>query len=80
MTQQAIERLKWPQDRWQLALLSISDLQTWYAAQDAKHMVFLANTPEFKRFWNIVYLLPVRLHRKYMKLKRVLRQGSWLKA
>jgi hypothetical protein len=65
----AVEALKWPENRLQLALLSLSALQAWYAAQDPKDMIYTANTPEFKRFWHFAYVLPTRFYRKLLKIK-----------
>jgi hypothetical protein len=64
-----VENLKWPENRLQLALLSIQNLEAWYAAQDPKQMIFIGNTPEFKRFWHWSYVLPVRFYRKLLKIK-----------
>lgn len=67
-----IEQLKWPQDRVVLALLPLSALQTWYAAQEPRRMVFLGNDPSFKRFWHFAYILPTRFRRYLLKIKHQL--------
>lgn len=64
-----VEQLKWPQNRFQLALLSVDNLQAWYAAQNPKDMIFTANTAEFIRFWHWAYLMPVRFYRKLLRIK-----------
>ena len=64
-----VEELKWPDDQIQLAVLSIAQLQAWYAAQDPKQMIYVANTPQFIRFWHWSYVLPVRFYRKLLKIK-----------
>lgn len=71
-----IQLLKYPQDRWQLAFLPISALQFWYAAQNPKDMIVIANTPEFKRFWFLVYILPTRCYRKLLKIKHFVLRDS----
>jgi hypothetical protein len=71
MTTEQIELLKWPQDRKELAQLSITGLQTWYVAQDMTQMVFLGQNREFKRFIYWHYSVPVKLLRLYYKMKRI---------
>lgn len=71
-----IVRLKYPQHRFLLALLSITALQTWYAAQDARAMVFLGQSDDFVRFWYYAYVLPVRFRRFLLKIKRFGYLGS----
>ena len=65
-----VQDLKWPQNRLRLAFLSLEALQTWYAAQNPKDMIVIANTKEFKRFWHFVYILPTHFYRFLFKLKR----------
>ena len=65
-----ISSLRYPQDRWQLAFLPLEALQTWYAAQDAREMVYLGQSEDFQRFWHIVYVLPTRFYRFLLKIKR----------
>ena len=66
-----IAHLKWPQNRLQLALLSIPAFQEWYAAQSPREMIFLGQDPDFKHFlfWN--YTLRVKILRSLLKMKRM---------
>lgn len=64
-----VQNLKWPENRVQLMLASLDTLQTWYALQNPKDMVYVANTPEFVRFWHFAYVLPTRFYRKLLKIK-----------
>lgn len=64
--------MKWPEDKASLAALSLEEKIMWYSSQDARQMVFLAYNPEFKRFWKIHYMYPLKLKRFMYKLKAIL--------
>jgi hypothetical protein len=66
---QRLALLKWPQNRIQLAQLSISDMQVWLSTLDPRELVFLGQNPTFKRFLMVHYLWPVRALRFLLKIK-----------
>jgi hypothetical protein len=68
-----VQLLKWPQDASIIAQLDLVELQCWYAGQDSREMIFLAQNPNFKRFWYWTYLVPLRIKRFIFKIKAVLR-------
>ncbi len=63
--------LRYPEDRDIIASLSLQDKIYWYSSVDARQMIFLAQTPEFQRFWKIHYLWPLRVKRFMYKIKAV---------
>jgi hypothetical protein len=71
--QGSVPYLKWPQDRLLMGLLSISELQAWYASQDPREMIFLGQEPAFQRFIFWHYTLPVKGLRTLYKIKRILK-------
>lgn len=75
MKLQCIQQLAWPRDRWKIALLGVADFQVWYASQNAKSIVFLAQTHAFRRFLYWKYLLPVKILRFCLKCKSVFRES-----
>jgi hypothetical protein len=67
-----VQLLKWPEDRSVIAQLDLIGLQCWYAGQDPRHMIYLAQNKEFRRFWNQYYMWPLRIKRFMFKIKHVL--------
>jgi hypothetical protein len=64
-----IAEYRWPDDKKRIARLDLDSKQQWWAAQDARSMIFLAETEEFKRFWFFHYLVPLRAKRLLYRLK-----------
>lgn len=64
--------LRYPRDRFKLALLSIPAFQEWYMAQDPREMIFLGNDPKFKRFMFWAYVWKVGLRRWVFKIRRAI--------
>jgi len=62
--------LKWPDNRFKLALLGPYRLQLWYAIQDPRAMIFIGQTQDFRRFWLIFYIIPIKFMRFGLKIKR----------
>jgi hypothetical protein len=75
MMARVIESLNWPQDRKELAKLSITGLQSWYLSKDPTQMVFLGQNKDFRRFIWFHYTVPVRLLRLYYKILRLFKRG-----
>lgn len=70
-----VSQLRWPQDASKIALLGLEAKQMWYLSIDSRDMIFIANTQEFKRFWNKTYVWPVKLKRFALRLRRMLFNG-----
>jgi len=64
--------LKWPEDKATLRLLSLDEKVFWFASQDPRSIIYLAQTPDFKRFWYWNYLFPLKLKRFVYRIKHVL--------
>lgn len=64
--------LKWPEDVSTLRRLRLDELMCWYACQDPKELIFLAQKPEFKRFMLLHYIWPLKIKRFMYKIKHVL--------
>jgi len=67
-----VQLLKYPQDASTIAQLDLIELQCWYAGQDARQMIYLAQTEDFKRFWKLHYLWPLKAKRFLYKFKTLL--------
>ena len=65
-----IQVLKWPIDKDILASLDLIELQCWWAGQGHREMVFLGHDPEFRRFWNKVYMRPLHRKRFWFKIRK----------
>lgn len=65
----SVYELRWPDDKKAIARLDLDAKQQWWAMQDARAMIFLSETEEFKRFWFFHYLVPLRLKRLVYRLK-----------
>lgn len=66
---QELLSLQFPQDKAKIAKLNFQQKRVWYATRDPQTLVFLSNTKEFVRFWNLHYLWRLRIIRFYYKLK-----------
>jgi len=64
-----IESLKWPQDKSFISRLNLEEKQYWFAVQDARTMIFLADTEEFKQYWFWHYLIPLKIKRFLYRFK-----------
>lgn len=69
----SVQLLKYPQDASVIAQLDLIELQCWYAGQEPRQMIYLAQTKEFRRFWARHYLWPLKIKRFMYKIKGVLR-------
>jgi len=65
--------LTFPRDRATLSKLRLDELICWYACQDPRSLIYLAQTKEFKQFWYWHYLLPLRIKRFVYRMKHKLR-------
>lgn len=65
--------LTFPEDRATLSRLRLDELIYWYASQDPRSIIYLAQTKEFKKFWYWNYLLPLHMKRFVYKIKHKLR-------
>lgn len=61
--------LHWPDDRRAIARLDLDAKQEWWALQDARAMIFLGDTEEFRQFWFWHYLVPLRAKRLLYRMK-----------
>lgn len=66
---QVIGRLKWPEDAAAISMLDLIEKQVWYSSQDPRAMIYLGNNPQFKRWWKLHYMFPLKLKRLFYKLK-----------
>jgi hypothetical protein len=66
-----VQLLRYPEDASLLASLSLIEKQMWYAGQEPRHMIYLSLNPQFKRFWKIHYLWPLKIKRMLYKIKAV---------
>jgi len=64
--------LKWPQDKLTLKQLSLDEKIFWFASQDPRSVIYLAQTPDFKKFWYRHYILQLKLKRFAYKIKSFL--------
>lgn len=65
--------LKWPLNAFEIKQLTLAEKEIWYFCQDSRHMIFLAQRPDFKKFWYWTYLFPLRVKRFFWKLSGILR-------
>ena len=63
-----VQLLKYPEDAATLRLLSLEEKICWYSGQDPKMMIYLGNSPRFKRFWFWSYMVPLRCKRMFYKI------------
>jgi hypothetical protein len=66
-----VQLLKWPEDSSTIAQLSLEEKIMWYSGQEPRHMVYLGNSPAFKRWWHWHYMMPLKLKRFAYKLKNL---------
>ena len=64
-----VAQLKYPKDRFRIALLSLESKACWYAAQEARDLIILSNTKDFAKFWHWAYVIPLRIKRWLYKFK-----------
>jgi hypothetical protein len=60
---------EFPQARKKIAKLSYDQKMEWYATRSPEEMVFLGNSPEFKAFWKVHVLWPLKARRFWYRLK-----------
>lgn len=70
MAARRIQALKWPRDAAQIARLPLESFQVWVSGIDPRELIFLAQNPVYKRFVWRHYLLPVRILRLWLKVRR----------
>lgn len=70
MTNTQLTLLKYPEDRARLTLLGPERFQMWYAAQNARQMIYLGNNAKFKRFVWWAYTWKVSALRFWFKIKQ----------
>ena len=63
----SLQDLKFPQDKYQIARLSLFQKQIWYASKDPHELI--QETPLFKAWWFRHYVMPLRIKRLFYKLK-----------
>lgn len=64
-----LSKIKWPDHKEFIAGLNLDLKMQWYALQDARDMVYLGDTQEFKAFWYWHYLFPLRMKRLMYRFK-----------
>jgi len=67
-----VQLLKFPQDKATIAQLDLIELQCWYAGQDPRQIIYIAQTKEFQRFWKLNYLYPLKIKRFIYRIKHSL--------
>ena len=60
-------QLKYPENRWRIALLSQPAKEAWYAAQEPKDLI--ERSKDFERFWKTWYLGHIKLKRFFYSFK-----------
>ena len=68
-----VQLLRFPEDKAIIAQLDLLEMQCWYAGQEPRHMIYLGNSIEFKRFWKLHYLLPLKIKRFIYRIKALFR-------
>lgn len=68
-----IQVLRWPSDKGLIASLTLEEKMCWFAGQDPRHMVWLGQDAEFKKFWKKYYLRPLHLKRMFYRIKNAFR-------
>jgi hypothetical protein len=71
-----VHHLTFPQDRNIIKDLSLEEKICWYAGQHPKHLIYLAQNPEFVAFWKRYYMRPLHMKRLWWKLKKIL-MSNW---
>jgi len=67
-----ILHLRWPQDARLIARLPLPEFQMWLSAIDPRELIFMAQSREFKQFVWRHYLLPVKIKRFILKVRKSL--------